>query len=112
MSAGWLRQVSWRDALVIGIPVLALIFLTFWIASRFVQPAPPDHLIMATGPDGGTYQRYGEQYRRHLAKYGVTLELRPSHGSVQNFEWLRESKVDIAFVQGGEGGLAPADTND
>jgi TRAP transporter TAXI family solute receptor len=102
--------VSWRDALVVGAPVLALVALTFWVASRFVQPAPPDHLVMATGPAGGTYQRYGEQYRRYLATYGVTLELRPSSGSVQNFAWLRDNKVDVAFVQGGEGELAPPDT--
>ena len=64
---------------------------------------------MATGPAGGTYERYGEQYRRYLEKYGVTLELRPSSGSVQNFAWLRDAKVDVAFVQGGEGEPAPAE---
>jgi len=110
VSAKWLRHVSWRDALAVAAPVLVLVVLTFWIASRFVQPAPPDHLVMATGPAGGTYQRYGEQYRRYLEKYGVTLELRPSSGSVQNFAWLRDNKVDAAFVQGGEGELAPADS--
>jgi len=103
MNAAWLRSVSWRDALVVGVPALALVVVVFWIASRFVQPAPPDHLVMATGAPGGAYQRYGEQYRRHLAKYGVTLELRPSGGSVQNFAWLRDGKVDVAFVQGGAG---------
>ena len=109
MNAKWLSNVSWRDALVIGVPVLALVALAFWIALRFVEPAPPDHLVMATGPAGGTYQRYGEQYRRYLAEYGVTLELRPSSGSVQNFAWLRDGKVDVAFVQGGEAEPAPAD---
>ncbi len=111
MSAKVLGNVSWRDALVIGAPVLAVVALTFWVALRFVQPAPPDRLVMATGPAGGTYERYGEQYRRYLEPYGVTLELRPSSGSVQNFEWLRDGKVDVAFVQGGESELAPADAN-
>ena len=110
MSAKGLGNLSWRDALVIGVPVLALVALTFWMASRFVKPAPPDHLVMATGPAGGTYERYGEQYRRHLERFGVTLELRPSSGSVQNFAWLRDAKVDVAFVQGGEGEPASADT--
>jgi TRAP transporter TAXI family solute receptor len=66
---------------------------------------------MATGAAGGAYQRYGERYRRQLAKYGVTLELRPSPGSVQNFEWLRDGKVDVAFVQGGAGESPPADAD-
>ena len=110
MSAGWFRDLSWRDALVVAAPALALIVLAFWVASRFVPPEPPDHLVMATGAPGGAYQRYGEQYRRHLAKYGVTLELRPSSGSGQNFGWLRDAKVDVAFVQGGEGEPAPPDS--
>jgi len=110
VSAKWLGNVSWRDALVIGVPVLALVALAFWIAARFVEPAPPNHLVMATGPAGGTYQRYGEQYRRHLEQYGVTLELRPSSGSIQNLEWLRDGKVDVAFVQGGESEPAPVET--
>jgi TRAP transporter TAXI family solute receptor len=109
VSAKWLGNVSWRDALAIGVPVLALVALAFWIASRFVEPAPPNHLVMATGAPGGTYQRYGEQYRRYLEPYGVTLELRPSSGSVQNFAWLRDGKVDVAFVQGGEAEPAPAE---
>jgi TRAP transporter TAXI family solute receptor len=109
VSAKWFQQVSWRDALVVGVPALALVALTFWIASRYLEPAPPDRLVMATGAAGGTYQRYGEQYRRYLEPFGVTLELRPSSGSVQNFAWLRDGKVDVAFVQGGEGQPAPAD---
>jgi len=67
VNAKWLANVSWRDALVIGVPVFALVAVAFWIASRFVEPAPPNHLVMATGVPGGTYQRYGEQYRRYLA---------------------------------------------
>ena len=70
-----LRNWFTLDALVVGVPVIALIALTFWIASRQFKPAPPDHLVMATGAPGGAYQRYGEKYRDSLARYGVTLEL-------------------------------------
>ena len=77
------------------------------VAIRSAGPTrPPGH---GDGSGGGTYERYGEQYRRYLEPYGVTLELRPSSGSVQNFEWLRDGKVDVAFVQGGESELPPAD---
>lgn len=109
MRGQWFRNLSWRDALVVGVPTLLLIALAFWIASRFMQPAPPDHLVMATGAPGGAYQRYAEQYRRYLAKYGVTLELRPSGGAAENLAWLREGKADVALVQGGVAGPPPAD---
>jgi len=97
----WFRHLAWRDALLVGVPAVALIVLAFWIASRFIQPAPPSHLVMATGAPGGAYQRYGEQYRRFLAKYGVTLELLPTSGAVQNLALLKVGKADVALVQGG-----------
>ena len=91
------------DALIVAIPVIALIALTFWIAFQYVKPAPPDHLVMATGPPGGAYERYGERYRASLAKFGVTLELKPTRGAAENFALLRDGRVDVAFVQGGIG---------
>jgi len=103
------RLQSWwtRDALVVAVPVIALIALTFWIASRYIQPAPPDRLVMATGALGGAYQKYGERYREHLAKYGVTLELKETRGAAENFALLRDGRVDVAFVQGGIGEPLP-----
>jgi len=98
-----LRNWWTRDALVVVVPVIALVALAFWIASRYIKPAPPDHLVMATGAPGGAYQRYGEKYREYLARYGVTLELRETRGAAENFALLRDGRVDVAFVQGGIG---------
>lgn len=109
MSARWYRNLAWRDALVVGVPALALILFAFWFALRFVEPAPPDRLVMATGAPGGAYQRYGLEYQRYLAKYRVTLELVPTRGAVENFALLRDGGADIAFVQGGAGGAPGTD---
>jgi len=98
-----LRNWWTRDALVVVVPVIALVALAFWIASRYIKPAPPDHLVMATGAPGGAYQRYGEKYREYLARYGVTLELRETRGAAENFALLRDGRVEVAFVQGGIG---------
>ena len=102
-----LRNWGSRDALVVVIPLLALVALTFYLASRYIQPAPPDRIVMATGAPGGAYHRYGEQYREHLAKFGVTVELRPTRGATENFALLRDGRVDVAFVQGGIGKPLP-----
>ncbi len=101
------RHLSWRDALVVGLPLLAFVIVAFWVAAHFVKPAPPDRLVMATGPEGGTYQAYALRYRDFLARYGVTLELRPSSGSVENLAKLRAHAVDVAFVQGGIAAAEP-----
>ena len=47
-----LRKWWSRDVLVVAVPAVALVALTFCVASRYIQPAPPDHLVMATGALG------------------------------------------------------------
>lgn len=83
--------------------VAVLLAAGFLLAYQFVQPAPPDRLVMATGPEGGSYRRYGEVYREIFARNGIELELRPSAGSVENLRLLQDpgSGVAVALVQGG-----------
>lgn len=81
--------------------VIALAVLGFVIAFRFVEPAPPQRLVMATGSASGAYQAYGERFRDELARAGITLELRPTAGSIENLALLAQGAVDVAFVQGG-----------
>jgi hypothetical protein len=40
------NEYSTRDLLVVGIPLLLVVAAGFWVASRFIQPAPPDVLIL------------------------------------------------------------------
>ena len=58
---------------------------------------------MTTGGEGSAYHELGKQYQELLATNGVTVELRPSAGDVENLDRLRDpgSGVDIGFVQGG-----------
>src|ERR1700677_2799189 len=69
---------------------------------------PPRTIVMATGPEGGANYELGARYREILAKSGVTLRLRPTSGSVENLQLLRDSTsgVSAALVQGGVGNKA------
>jgi TRAP transporter TAXI family solute receptor len=98
-----LREYSPRDLLVVGLPLLALVVFGFWLASRYIQPAPPDTLVLSTGGEGGAYQRFGAAYKDVLARYGIRVIERPSAGSVENLARLRDptGDVDAAFIQGG-----------
>ena len=80
----------------------ALIVAGFLLAYQFVDPAPPDSIVLATGSGGGAYQRFGKQYQSYLAARGIEVTLQETAGSVENLELLAaNSDVDIAFVQGG-----------
>lgn len=94
---------SGRELLIVVVPALVLIFGMFWIASLFVQPAPPKFLYMSTGSESGAYHAYALQYRDILAEHGIALELKTSTGALENLQRLNDNKAQIAvgFIQGG-----------
>ena len=99
-------KISWRDLAVIVVPVVALVALALWLTLRFMQPAPPNTITVTSGPEGSSFARFAERYRRILARQGVTLKIVPSGGSLDNLKRLADPKsaVDIGFVQGGLAG--------
>jgi TRAP transporter TAXI family solute receptor len=96
-----IKNLSWGDTLRIGVPLLVVVLLAFYVTSRFVKPAPPDRVVLSTGAPGGAYERYAKRYQAFFMRNGVTLELRPSEGAVENLKRLDSGAVDAAFVQGG-----------
>ena len=69
----------------------------FWV----IRSAPPRTLVLSSGPEGSSFQRWADAYKKELAGHGVTLEIRPSGGSLDNLQRLQEGGVDIGFVTGG-----------
>ena len=86
----------------------ALLVAAYWV----LQPTPPHRVVLATGVDQGAYAEFGKRYAELLKKHGIEVVLRPTQGAADNLALLRDpaSGVDLAFVQGGGDGQAPADT--
>jgi hypothetical protein len=74
------------------------------LAFVFLNSAPPTTLTMTSGPDGSAFRVIAEQYRKILAREGVTLTILASQGSSDNLKRLANPKttVDVGFVVGGE----------
>src|SRR5260221_4847395 len=68
-----------------------------------LDPTPPKHVVLATGPAGSAYETFGKRYAAELKRYGISVTLQPSIGSRENLRLLHDVKtrVDLAFVQGG-----------
>jgi len=92
-----------KEYLVTYGPAILIAIIGFWVAYQFVQPAPPDRIVISAGRMDGAYYLFAKQYRDVLSRSGIDLEIRTSAGSVQNIERLRApgESVDLAFVQGG-----------
>jgi len=99
---------SFKEHLLTYIPAILITIVGFIAAYQYVGPAPPDYIVMGTGQPEGAYHHYAQQYRDILATHGIELELRNTAGSIENLELLQADAqgVDVAFVQGGTGGMA------
>jgi TRAP-type uncharacterized transport system substrate-binding protein len=98
--------VRLRETMVTIVPAvlaIGLVGAAFWLASRFVEPAPPMQLTIATASKGSPYHRMAERYQAHLAKNGVRLILKETTGSFENLALIKNPSagVQAAFLQGG-----------
>ena len=91
----------WMDRIVIFGPAILLTVAAFTLAYLFVKPAPPRHIVMATGSKDGAYYYYGLIYRDLMAQEGIDVTLVETAGSTANIDLLNRRAADVAFVQGG-----------
>jgi hypothetical protein len=103
--SGRLVAVSWRDLLVVVVPVALVIAGAVWAAVALVRPAPPDTIRMLGGPEGSSYRTNAEKYKAIIERHGVKVEIVPSRGSLDNLHRLADTSgkepVDVGFVQSG-----------
>jgi len=85
------------------VPLFLLAIIAFIVAWHFVDPAPPKHVVIAAGPKDGAYYAMAEKYVGFFKAQGITLDVRETGGSVENFSLLTkpDSGVDLALVQAG-----------
>src|SRR5262245_15913537 len=93
------RRDLWRAILTVALVVAAIVI----ISVHFLQPAPPRHIVFASGAEYGLYHRLALRYRDILARDGVRVVERMTSGAVENLDLLRDPKsgVDVALTQGG-----------
>jgi TRAP-type uncharacterized transport system substrate-binding protein len=69
----------WRKRRIVLIAAAVLLLAVFaWLFDLLVQPALPRSVVISTGPADGAYHAFAQQYRAHLARYGVDLVLTPA----------------------------------
>ena len=98
-----IRAASWRDLLLVTIPVVIVLALAGWVAVKSLRFAPPGKIRFISGPDGSSYRMQAERYKKIIEGYGVKVEVLPSRGALENLQKLADpkNKIDVGFVQGG-----------
>jgi TRAP transporter TAXI family solute receptor len=95
--------LSMRDLFVTMGPFILVAVALLVATYLLLDPTPPKHVVLATGPAGSAYEAFGKRYATELKRYGITVVLQPSSGSRENLRLLHDAKkgVNLAFVQGG-----------
>jgi TRAP-type uncharacterized transport system substrate-binding protein len=97
------RHSQFRDLLGIFLPVLLVVGGAFFFTLQFVQPAPPNRIVVAAASKGSPYFDLAERYQRALAAHSVTLEIKETSGSLENLKLMLDNHAGVAagFLQGG-----------
>jgi TRAP transporter TAXI family solute receptor len=90
-------------ALLVAVPVLALVAGSIWLAVQFLDPMPPRRIVLATGPEGSALHALGVRYAEWVSEQGIAVEVRATRGPADNVVLLsdRTERVDAAFVAAG-----------
>jgi TRAP-type uncharacterized transport system substrate-binding protein len=94
-----------KQTLVLMTVVIGGLGIFIWLLTRYISPAPPSKIEMTTGAVDGASHQFALKYQSYLKANRVTLNLKPSTGSVQNLERLNTG-TPVGFVQGGLGILS------
>lgn len=83
------------------LPIALLIFMAFFITSRFIQPAPERKIVIAAGSVEGEYYQTALKYKKLLEQDKVKVTVLETTGSLENAQLIQDKKADIGFVQSG-----------
>ena len=96
-------SIYWHPTLLRALVAIICFAGAIWLGLAYFNPAPPSTITIATGPKGGAYEFFAQQYRDKLARARVTLKIRITDGTSENIRLLEDPKsgVQVGFVVGG-----------
>lgn len=97
------RRAMRRELWIVLGPSILIALAAFGLAFYFIKPAPPQKLVIAAAQDEGGFNYFARRYRDILARHGITLEIRATHGSLNSLALLEGDapEADVAFIQSG-----------
>jgi len=70
LGLSWSGLLKGLAAILCALGVVSLALIYFF-------PAPPSKIAIASGLKGGAFDNFAQRYRERLARFHVTLDLRP-----------------------------------
>jgi hypothetical protein len=98
-----LVAISWRDMLLVLLPVLILTVALGWLAIKLIRPAPPDTVVILSGAEDSSFHNTAKRYAKIISTHGIEVKVVVTDGSAENLQRLldRKQAADVALVQTG-----------
>jgi TRAP transporter TAXI family solute receptor len=93
IRAGDFELLTDRELWLVSLASIAVLASLLWVLFSWLEPPPPKRVRITTGSETGAYFAYGKQYAEAFKKHGITLEVMPSKGSVENLQRLTDTKT-------------------
>jgi len=95
--------------LILG--AIVLLAALGWALVIVLKPAIQRTIVITTGADNGIYRGFADRYAPLLKREGITLDIRSSSGSNENYQRLNnpDSEYEVGFIQSGT--TNPSDTD-
>ena len=98
-----LVAISWRDMLLVLVPVLMVTLALGWLAVKLIRPAPPDTVVILSGAEDSGFHNTAKRYAKIISTHGIEVKVVITDGSAENLQRLRDRKqvADVGLVQTG-----------
>ncbi len=98
-----LKMISWRDLLVVMLPILAITLALGWVAVKLIRPAPPGKVVILGGAKDSSFEMTAQRYAKLIEAHGIKVQVITTDGSLENLERLLDKKqtADVGLVQTG-----------
>lgn len=82
---------------------ILLLAVSGWLLAIILEPAFQHTIVITSGADEGIYRGFADRYGPILKRKGVTLDIRSSSGSIENYQRLKDpdSAYQVGFIQSG-----------
>lgn len=90
---------------IVGLSILGVI-VALWLLIAILRPGPAGKIVIAAGGAGGSYAQLAESYKKELARFGVTLEIKSDLEGAGTLQGVlaADSGVDAGIIKGGVAG--------
>ena len=98
-----LIAISWRDLLLVLLPVLLLTIALGWLAVKLIRPAPPGTVVILSGAEDSSFHNTAKRYAKIIGAHGIRVKVVVTDGSAENLRLLLDKKqiADVGLVQTG-----------